>query len=260
MSEPAVGWLGDAATRTAYPHPGPDQHRRPSRRRPTGQSPPTPGLGSWPRPAGAGPGADRRRRVGDRPRVPGGAAAMVVHTAGGPVPTALELALLRRVADTATTQARLDDDGTAGGLVADAGGPPAGPAAGGGRGPARRHLAAPQNVWRGTAGGVLRPLAQPHGGTCARHGDVRATSSRTGSSGRGATASRVEALIGHRQVPHRGGQRAQPVERPAQRDPGDQATRGGRNQVNTNRRRRWPPPPARDAGQHPRYAAPGECG
>ena len=38
--------------------------------------------------------------------------AMVVHNAGGPAPTAAELAPLRRVADEATARVRLGDDGT----------------------------------------------------------------------------------------------------------------------------------------------------
>ena len=156
-------------TRTAYPHPGPDQHRRPGvGRRPGWPSPPTPGPGSWPTACWPRTGRRQPTRLATVRAVREALRAMVVHNAGGPVPTA---AGWRRCAGSPTR-------------------PPRGPAStttapcGWTRSPTRRRAAcwpccwwwprpsatAPgstsRRVQRGLPVGVLRPLAQPRGTWC----------------------------------------------------------------------------------------------
>lgn len=116
MSEPAAGWLGDAETKPA-PEPltriqalintldresGADRLAQPGDARP------------WLAAHGLlapdqAPSADDLatiRAVREALR------AMVVHNAGGPAPTAADLAPLHRIAETATARARVDADGT----------------------------------------------------------------------------------------------------------------------------------------------------
>ena len=171
MSEPAVGWLGDAEAKPA-PEPltriqalintvdlesGADRLAEPADARPWLVAH---GLLA----ADRAPTADELATVR---AVREALRAMVVHNAGGPVPTAAELAPLRRVADTATARARLDDDGTVRvDPVADA--------------QAGRLLALllvvaeaqRDGTWQHLKVGVLRPLAQPRR-HLVRHGDVR---------------------------------------------------------------------------------------
>ena len=95
---------GQTRTRTAYPHPGPDQHRRPGvGRRPAGRARRRPALAPWP--TACWPRTGRRPPTSWRPSArPGGAAGHGGPQRRRPGPHRAELAPLRRVADTATAR------------------------------------------------------------------------------------------------------------------------------------------------------------
>ncbi|MCB0940768.1 MAG: CGNR zinc finger domain-containing protein [Mycobacterium sp.] len=116
MSEPAVGWLGDAE---AKPAPEPLTRIQALINTVDLES----GADRLADAAAARPwlvahgllAADRTPSADDLATVRAvreALRAMVVHNAGGPLPSAADLAPLRRIADTATARARLDDDGT----------------------------------------------------------------------------------------------------------------------------------------------------